>query len=79
MIGMGIAPEHEKQMLFTTPYYDDSTLFVGQQGEYTSIDQLKGEKVGVQNGTMRQKFIMDKHPEMATVPYDSYQNAKLDL
>jgi arginine transport system substrate-binding protein len=22
---------------------------------------------------------MDKHPEITTVPYDSYQNAKLDL
>jgi arginine transport system substrate-binding protein len=35
--------------------------------------------VGVQNGTTHQKFIMDKHPEITTVPYDSYQNAKLDL
>jgi len=24
-------------------------------------------------------LIMDKHPEITTVPYDSYQNAKLDL
>ncbi len=66
-------------MLFTTPYYDNSALFVGQQGKYTSVDQLKGKKVGVQNGTTHQKFIMDKHPEITTVPYDSYQNAKLDL
>lgn len=44
-----------------------------------SIDQLKGKKVGVQNGTTHQKFITDKHPEITTVPYDSYQNAKLDL
>lgn len=62
-------------MLFTTPYYDNSALFVGQQGKYTSVDQLKGKKVGVQNGTTHQKFIMDKHPEITTVPYDSYQNA----
>ena len=54
-------------------------LFVGQQGKFTSIDQLKGKKVGVQNGTTHQKFITDKHPEITTVPYDSYQNAKLDL
>ena len=52
---------------------------MGQQGKYTSVDQLKGKKVGVQNGTTHQKFIMDKHPEITTVPYDSYQNAKLDL
>lgn len=66
-------------MLFTTPYYENSALFVGQQGKFTSIDQLKGKKVGVQNGTTHQKFITDKHPEITTVPYDSYQNAKLDL
>ena len=76
---MDITPERERQVLFTTPYYDNSALFVGQQGKYTSVDQLKGKKVGVQNGTTHQKFIMDKHPEITTVPYDSYQNAKLDL
>ncbi|MGK3170387.1 arginine ABC transporter substrate-binding protein [Klebsiella pneumoniae] len=70
MAGMDITPEREKQVLFSTPYYDNSALFVGQQGKFTSIDQLKGKKVGVQNGTTHQKFITD---------YDSYQNAKLDL
>ena len=77
MAGMDITPEREKQVLFSTPYYDNSALFVGQQGKFTSIDQLKGKKVGVQNGTTHQKFITDKHPEITTVPYDSYQNAKL--
>ncbi|AMO48751.1 Arginine ABC transporter, periplasmic arginine-binding protein ArtI [Enterobacter sp. FY-07] len=79
MAGMDITPEREKQVLFTTPYYDNSALFVGQQGKFTSIDQLKGKRVGVQNGTTHQKFINDKHPEITTVPYDSYQNARLDL
>ncbi|MFQ8717761.1 MAG: transporter substrate-binding domain-containing protein, partial [Enterobacter hormaechei] len=79
MAGMDITPEREKQVLFTTPYYDNSALFIGQKGKYASVDLLKGKKVGVQNGTTHQKFIMDKHPEITTVPYDSYQNAKLDL
>ena len=64
MAGMDITPEREKQVLFTTPYYENSALFVGQQGKFTSLEQ---------------KFINDKHPEITTVPYDSYQNAKLDL
>ena len=51
MAGMDITPEREKQVLFTTPYYDNSALFVGQQGKYTSVDQLKGKKVGAKNGT----------------------------
>ncbi|MDR8383378.1 transporter substrate-binding domain-containing protein, partial [Acinetobacter baumannii] len=40
MAGMDITPEREKQVLFSTPYYDNSALFVGQQGKFTSIDQL---------------------------------------
>ncbi len=79
MAGMDITPERQKQVLFSNPYYDNSALFIGVQGKYTSIDQLKGKKVGVQNGTTHQKFINDKHPEITTVPYDSYQNARLDL
>jgi arginine transport system substrate-binding protein len=61
MAGMDITPEREKQVLFSTPYYDNSALFIGQKGKFTSIDQLKGKKVGVQNGTTHQKFITDKH------------------
>jgi arginine transport system substrate-binding protein len=79
MAGMDITPERQKQVLFSNPYYDNSALFIGVQGKYTSTDQLKGKKVGVQNGTTHQKFINDKHPEITTVPYDSYQNARLDL
>lgn len=79
MAGMDITPEREKQVLFTTPYYDNSALFIGQKGKYATIDALKGKKVGVQNGTTHQKYISDKHPEITTVPYDSYQNARLDM
>jgi arginine transport system substrate-binding protein len=79
MAGMDITPEREKQVLFSNPYYDNSALFIGQKGKVADIAALKGKKVGVQNGTTHQKFIMDKHPEITTVPYDSYQNAKLDL
>ena len=79
MAGMDITPEREKQVLFSNPYYDNSALFVGQKGKVADIAALKDKKVGVQNGTTHQKFIMDKHPEITVVPYDSYQNAKLDL
>ena len=79
MAGMDITPEREKQVLFTTPYYDNSALFIGQKGKYASVDLLKGKKVGVQNGTTHQKYLQDKHPEVKTVAYDSYQNAFIDL
>ncbi|HEJ9095151.1 TPA: arginine ABC transporter substrate-binding protein [Serratia odorifera] len=79
MAGMDITPEREKQVLFTKPYYDNSALFIAQKGKVADVASLKGKKVGVQNGTTHQKFLTDKHPEITTVPYDSYQNAILDL
>ncbi|MBK4714793.1 MULTISPECIES: arginine ABC transporter substrate-binding protein [Tenebrionibacter/Tenebrionicola group] len=79
MAGMDITPEREKQVLFTNPYYDNSALFISLAGKYASIEDLKGKKVGVQNGTTHQKYITDKHPEINTAAYDSYQNARLDL
>ncbi|WP_346827672.1 arginine ABC transporter substrate-binding protein [Serratia inhibens] len=79
MAGMDITPEREKQVLFTKPYYDNSALFVAQKGKVADVASLKGKKVGVQNGTTHQKYLTDKHPEITTVPYDSYQNAILDL
>ncbi|SFM89409.1 arginine transport system substrate-binding protein [Izhakiella capsodis] len=79
MAGMDITPDREKQVSFTQPYYDNSALFIAQKGKVASIAALKGLRVGVQNGTTHQKYLIDKHPEIITVPYDSYQNAMLDL
>ncbi|CCP02715.1 Arginine ABC transport system, periplasmic component [Erwinia amylovora Ea644] len=79
MSGMDITPEREKQVLFTQAYYDNSALFITQKGKVASVDALKGKRVGVQNGTTHQKYIAEKLPEVKVVPYDSYQNAILDL
>jgi arginine transport system substrate-binding protein len=79
MAGMDITPEREKQVLFTTPYYDNSALFIAQKGKVADIAALKGKRVGVQNGTTHQKYLTDKQSDITTVPYDSYQNAILDL
>lgn len=79
MAGMDITPEREKQVLFSKPYYDNSALFIAEKGKLADVAALKGKKVGVQNGTTHQKYLTEKHPEITTVPYDSYQNAILDL
>ena len=77
--GMDITPEREKQVAFTNAYYDNSALFIAHSGTFTDVASLKGKRVGMQNGTTHQKYLMDKHPEIIAVPYDSYQNAVLDL
>ncbi|KAB8313182.1 arginine ABC transporter substrate-binding protein [Erwinia endophytica] len=79
MAGMDITPEREKQVLFTKAYYDNSALFIAQKGKVDSVEALKGKRVGVQNGTTHQKYLTDKMSGVSIVPYDSYQNAILDL
>ncbi|MBJ7220495.1 MULTISPECIES: arginine ABC transporter substrate-binding protein [unclassified Brenneria] len=77
--GMDITPERQQQVFFTQPYYDNSALFIAQKGKVADTAALKGKRVGVQNGTTHQKYLMEKHSDITTVPYDSYQNAVLDL
>lgn len=77
--GMDITAERLKQVSFTNAYYDNSAIFFAQKGKFTDLASLKGKRVGIQNGTTHQKFLLDKHPEINTVSYDSYQNAVLDL
>lgn len=77
--GMDITPERQKQVAFTAPYYDNSALFIAEKGKVADIASLKGKRVGMQNGSTHQKYLQEKHPEITPVPYDSYQNAILDL
>ncbi|CNB91574.1 arginine ABC transporter substrate-binding protein [Yersinia similis] len=77
--GMDITPERQKQVAFTQPYYDNSALFIAQKDKVADLAALKGKRVGMQNGSTHQKYLMEKHPEITAVPYDSYQNAVLDL
>ncbi|MCU5774990.1 arginine ABC transporter substrate-binding protein [Erwiniaceae bacterium BAC15a-03b] len=79
MAGMDITPEREKQVLFTKAYYDNSATFIVQKGKVADVSALKGKRVGVQNGTTHQKYLSEKQTDVTTVPYDSYQNAILDL
>lgn len=77
--GMDITPDRQKQVAFTQPYYENSAVFVAQKGKFADLASLAGKRVGMQNGSTHQTYLMDKHPEITAVPYDSYQNAILDL
>ncbi|MDX7991482.1 arginine ABC transporter substrate-binding protein [Xenorhabdus sp. Reich] len=79
MAGIDITPERQKQVDFTHTYYDNSASFIAIKGKFANIADLKGKQVGLQNGTTHQKYLMEQHKEIKTVPYDSYQNAILDL
>ncbi len=77
--GMDITPERSKQVSFTAPYYANSAVVIAKKGAFKSFDELKGKRIGMENGTTHQKYLQDKHPEIKTVSYDSYQNAIIDL
>ncbi len=54
---MTITPEREKNLSFSTPYYDsEQSLLVKDGSDITSIEDLDGKKVGVQKGTTGQKY-----------------------
>ncbi|WGO82781.1 arginine ABC transporter substrate-binding protein [Arsenophonus apicola] len=77
--GIDITPERQKQVDFTDIYYNNSATFIAVKNKINKISLLKGKKIGVQNGTTHQKYIMQQHKEMQAVPYDNYQTAILDL
>ncbi|EHD21952.1 MULTISPECIES: arginine ABC transporter substrate-binding protein [Brenneria] len=77
--GMDITPERSKQVAFTQPYYANSAVVIAQKGKFSDFAALQGKRIGMENGTTHQKYMHDKHPEVRTVSYDSYQNAVLDL
>ncbi|HDL7334934.1 TPA: arginine ABC transporter substrate-binding protein [Yersinia enterocolitica] len=77
--GMDITPERSKQVAFSQPYYANSAIVIAPKGKFTSFADLKDKKIGMENGTTHQKYLQDKHPEIQTVAYDSYQNAIIDL
>lgn len=77
--GIDITPERSEQVDFTQSYYDNSAQFITLKDTISTIDGLNSKRVGIQNGTTHQKYLMDKFPQIEVVSYDSYQYAVLDL
>ncbi len=49
--GMDITPERSKQVAFTDAYYANSALVIAKKGEFKTFDDLKGKRIGMENGT----------------------------
>lgn len=79
MANIDVTAEHEKQVLFTKPYFSNSVLFIALKGSLIDSTALKGKKVGMLNDTSHQKYLSDKHQEINIIPYYNYQNLILDL
>lgn len=78
--GIDITVERAEQIDFSIPYYANSAQFISlKENNFTKINDLKGNKVGVQNGTTHQRYINDKYDEITTLNYADIPMAINDL
>ncbi|WP_305402436.1 arginine ABC transporter substrate-binding protein [Photobacterium leiognathi] len=76
---MDITEARQQQVSFSQPYYDNAAGFISIKGKVADIDALKGKRVGVQNGSTHQSYLTDQMSDVTTVPYNSYQDAFIDM
>ncbi|WP_108650681.1 transporter substrate-binding domain-containing protein [Dongshaea marina] len=74
-----ITEARSKQVSFTQPYYENAAAFVTLSDNLKSQQSLKDKRVGVQNGTTHQRYLLEQMPGVTAVPYASYLDAFNDL
>lgn len=74
---MTITDERKEEIDFTEPYIDSGqSLAVREDSDYATLEDLTGEKIGVQSGTTGEAYTNDNLPEGATVvPYENILQA----
>ncbi|HBV40763.1 MAG TPA: arginine ABC transporter substrate-binding protein [Erwinia sp.] len=77
--GLDITEERREEADFTRPYLESSATFIAIKGRYSSLEQLRGQRVGVADATTLQAWLQSSWPEIISVVYDNYQNALLDI
>lgn len=76
---MDIISERSKQVSFITFYYENLVVVIVKKDIYKTFVDLKGKRIGMENGITYQKYIQDQYSEVKIVFYDSYQNVFIDL
>jgi polar amino acid transport system substrate-binding protein len=66
--GISINGERARVLDFSSPYFNaGQAMVVKSASEVTSLDDLGGEKIGVQKGTTSELFLTDNAPKDATI------------
>ncbi|MFS1975142.1 ABC transporter substrate-binding protein [Vibrio splendidus] len=91
MASMRITEERKRKrkILFTDKYYQTPAVFVAAKSAEFSVDQagLAGKTIGVQQGTIHDRYVTDKFGDVANIKrytgqdevYLDLQNGRLDL
>ena len=76
---MDITEARLKQVNFSNAYYDNSAAFISIEGKVADQAALEGKRIGVQNGSTHQSFLLEQMTGVTAVPYSSYQDAFIDM
>ena len=78
---MSVTEERKEQVSFTGRYYKDGGKFMRRKGDKikVSYNSLEGKSIGVQRGTVTDKFATAEFPGAEIRRYDALTNAHLDL
>ena len=76
---MDITEARLQQVNFSDAYYDNSAAFISIEGKVADQAALEGKRIGVQNGSTHQSYLLEQLPGVTAVPYSSYQDAFIDM
>ena len=76
---MDITEARLQQVNFSDAYYDNSAAFISIEGKVADQAALEGKRIGVQNGSTHQSFLLEQMTGVTAVPYSSYQDAYIDM
>lgn len=82
MASMRITEERKKKILFTNKYYQTPARFVAQSSTTFNIDKagLKGKVIGVQQGTIHDRYVTDKFGDVAEIKrYTGQDEVYIDM
>ncbi|MDN3701664.1 arginine ABC transporter substrate-binding protein [Vibrio artabrorum] len=77
--GIDITNARLQQVSFSNAYYDNAAAFISIEGKVADQASLNGKRVGVQNGSTHQSYIIEQMKGVTAVPYSSYQDAFIDM
>ncbi|MCC3860970.1 transporter substrate-binding domain-containing protein [Pseudemcibacter aquimaris] len=79
--GISITEDRQGYLNFTDSYLELPTAYFGRTGseKVNSLDDLRGKRIGVIKGYLREQLYGDLFPDLQTVSYDTSKDALLGL
>lgn len=80
MASMSITPERQQVIAFSTPYYYSPARMVMRDSRAdVSPAGMKGKRIGVERGTIHERFLADQFKESQVLRYATQDQVFLDL